>query len=240
MKKHICVFLAFQNVEHVITSFNSMYVEGIDFFIVENYSSKSEAIKEFFISQKNKISGYIQFQENIAANAINMFIKDFYKLLSSYEIITITDGDLYLYDAKSFFEEILQNLNLPNVMISSGNLYLDNNYVNTNPVVGIDKYIEKCTQRTLPYKANIGNTAANLITFKVKDLEHIKNVYYIDTFINNKVKSLNRLWVHTNKNIAYHLTWDLYREGEEYFTWKKAVIKEIWKITKEAQYIKLI
>ena len=38
MKKHICVFLTFQNFEHVKLSFESMYVEAIDFFIVKNYT----------------------------------------------------------------------------------------------------------------------------------------------------------------------------------------------------------
>jgi hypothetical protein len=240
MKKHICVFLAFQNFEHVKLSFESMYVEGIDFFIVENYSSSSNEIKNFFISKKNILKGYIQFEENIAANAINIFIRDFYLLLKEYEYITITDGDLYLYDAASFFEEILHNLKFPNAMISSGDLFRENNYILPKPIVGIDNYIQKCKLRNFPYKPIIQNTANNLLTFRSTDLDYIKNLHYIDTNIYKKVKELNRLWVHTNKNIAYHLTWDLYREGEKYYAWKKAVIKKIWQITKESKYTKIV
>lgn len=46
--KHICVFLAYQNIEHIKTSFESMYLDSVDYFIVENFSENSDSIKEFF------------------------------------------------------------------------------------------------------------------------------------------------------------------------------------------------
>ena len=51
---HICVFLAFQNVEIIKTSFDSMYVEGVDYFIVENPSENSKQIEEYFKTKKLK------------------------------------------------------------------------------------------------------------------------------------------------------------------------------------------
>ena len=43
-------------------------------------------------------------------------------------------------------------------------------------------------------------------------------------------------WFKTNKNIAYHLTWDLYYEGNEYFEWKKQVFDKIWFTEKHSNY----
>jgi hypothetical protein len=240
MKKHICVFFAFQNFEHIKLSFESIYIDGIDFFIIENSSSSSNEIKQYFISNNNKLKGYIQFEENIAANAINIFLRDFTPLLKEYEYITITDGDLYLYNSHSFFEEILHNLNFPNVMVSSGDLFLDNLYILPNPIIGIENYNEKCKLRNLPYEPIYKNTGNNLLTFRSIDLDHIKSVYYLDINIYKKVKELNKQWAHTNKNVAYHLTWDLYREGEKYYTWKKSIINKVWKITKECKYITIV
>ena len=66
--KHICVFFIFNNLEHIIKSFESIQNSNIDYFIIENKSGNSTQIQEYF-STKN-LKGYIQFKENISNNSI--------------------------------------------------------------------------------------------------------------------------------------------------------------------------
>ncbi len=226
MKEHICVFLAFDNVDIISRSFNSMYHESIDFFIVENPSKDSEKISEFF--KDKKLVGYIKFEENIAANAINVFIKDYKELLLKYNYITITDGDFYVYDIIATINEIKCGLN-EGYGIVSADLYKDNNYALGNKrIVGIDKYIEF----SLNSKTNVwcveGVTGGSLITIKSENLYFFEGIHFIDTIICEKIYGLKQKWGKTSKNLLYHLTWDLYVEGNEYYTWKKSVYPNIW------------
>lgn len=237
MMRHICVFLAYQNIDHIKLSFDSLYLESIDYFIVENYSENSDLIKQYFLDKK--IKGYIQFEKNISATAIDIFINDFYSLLCEYDIITITDGDLYVYDIKSAFDEIINNLMLPNIGISSISLFQDNNYISKNRVVGIDNYINKQKTNTIgiPIFTNNGNY---LTTFKKQDIGNLKQIHYIDSIIYNHFLTLNKKSVATSKNLAYHLTWDLYFDGNSYYEWKKNVITHIWNNKEKCNYNRII
>lgn len=235
--KHICVFLAYQNIEHIKLSFESMYLDSVDYFIVENFSENSDSIKEFFT--KKKLKGYIQFEKNISATAVNIFIKNFYNLLCSYDIITITDGDLFIYDIKDAFQEIIQNLHLPSVGISSISLFQDNNYTNKERIIGVDNYINK--QKTFSVSSPVFIQNGNyLTTFKKEDIHHLTNVHYLDSCIYNYFLSMNKASVATSKNTAYHLTWDLYFDGNPYYEWKKQVIKHIWRQQEDCKFIKII
>ena len=46
--KHIIVFLAFENLDIVKTSFDSIKTANADFFVIENHSENSHLIKEYF------------------------------------------------------------------------------------------------------------------------------------------------------------------------------------------------
>ena len=41
MNKHICIFQAFEQVEIIKQSFESMYLDSVDFFVIENKSKNS-------------------------------------------------------------------------------------------------------------------------------------------------------------------------------------------------------
>ena len=67
---HIIVFQAFYTLEHIKMSFESMQTEGVDYYVVENPSPYSDSIREYFMTKNLK--GYIQFEENIGSNAMNI------------------------------------------------------------------------------------------------------------------------------------------------------------------------
>ena len=94
MNKHICIFFCYEQVDVIKTAFDSNYVEGIDFFVVENGSRNSKEIEQYF--QTKNLKGYIQFEKNISGNAMNIFLKDYMDLLKGYDDITITDGDFFV------------------------------------------------------------------------------------------------------------------------------------------------
>jgi hypothetical protein len=236
--KHICVFLAYQNFEHIKMSFESMYLDSIDYFIIENKSDKSNEIRNFFESKKLK--GYIQFQKNIAANAVNIFIKDFYNLLMEYDIITITDGDLYIYNIQDAFLEIINNLLMPGVGISTISLFQDNNYLSSNRTIGIDNYINKQSTSLAGKIPTFIQNGNYLSSFKRDDLHILKNIYYQDVKIFEAFIQQNKKSVATSKNLAYHLTWDLYHDNNPYYQYKINVINHIWNILDTSDYIKII
>jgi phosphosulfolactate synthase (CoM biosynthesis protein A) len=104
--KHICVFFIYNNLEHIIKSFESIQCPNIDYFIIENKSDNSSKIQEYFFTKNLK--GYIQFEENISNNAIEIFLKDYKELLLEYDYITITDGDIEIKDINSTFKELIK------------------------------------------------------------------------------------------------------------------------------------
>lgn len=222
--KHIVVFLAFENFDIIKTSFDSIKIADADFFVIENQSQNSNIIKEYFLNQNLK--GYIQFQENAAANAMNIFIRDYYDLLSEYDYITFTDGDIFCHNINDTFNEIFEQFHNTNCIISSCDLWLGNLYTNQIKK-GINDYVIDMNNN-VKNNNNIGQTGNTLVTLKNSHLYLLRDIHYVDTIINSKIETIGGIWYRTTKNIAYHLTWDLYVDGNKYYEWKKQVYPQIW------------
>ena len=240
--KHIVVFLAFENLDIIRTSFDSLKTADADFFVVENHSENSHLIKEYFSNQK--LVGYIQFNKNAGANALNVFVRDYYDLLSEYDFITYTDCDLFLDDIKETFKEIITTFKDPECYVCGVSLYHGNSYLNkgSNRVVGIQPYIDFMKSRSdIEPSPTFGKTGAHLLTFTNKTLFLIKNIHFIDTNIfNNAVKNGGK-YFKTTKNVAYHLTWDLYFDNNPYYENKKNNLVKIWsKSDEDFKYNKII
>lgn len=240
--KHIIVFLAFENLDIVKTSFDSIKSANADFFIVENHSKNSHLIKEYF--SREKLIGYIQFEKNARANAINVFVRDYYDLLSKYDFITITDGDLFVYNIKETFDEIISTFDHPQCYVCGVSLYSGNSYLNIGPnrVVGIQPYIDHMVSKAnIKPASTFGRTGCYLLTFSNKTLFLIKDIHFIDTNIFNKANENGGKTFKTTKNLAYHLTWDLYFDGNPYYENKKNNLVEIWaKSDEDFKYNKIV
>jgi hypothetical protein len=213
MNNHICVLFCFYNTHHIKQCYESLKNQDVDFFIVENKSENSEEIHKYFKEQN--ILGHIRFEDNITFRAIELFVKDYYNLLTQYNYITISDCDLKLTNSQDTFSEIIKNLNLDNVGISCVDLSLENfpSHIEGSKgwipsIIGEnDEYIE-CA------------TGIHLCTIKKENLYLFKQTF-IDSFILRLTYSNSLKWVKTKKNKAIHLTWDLYTQGNEYFEFKK-------------------
>jgi hypothetical protein len=244
MSKHLIVFLAFSETDIIKTSFDSVCHENFDYFIIENKSENSDKISEYFKEKKYKfdnIKGYIQFEENISATAIDCFLIDFDSFIKNYEYITITDGDFYIYDINDVITENVLAFNNKNCMVSSTPLYMKNNYGdNPNRVIGTDVYIEKQKERlNISHSHTKGITSNCFLTFKTNNIDFLKTIHYIDTTIHSTVNKLGGDWLVSSKNQAYHLTWDLYIDGNPYYEWKKEVIGNIWQKKPVVNYNKI-
>lgn len=223
MNNHVCIFLAYNNVEHVKRSFNSMHMPGMDYFIVENKSENSDEIREYFAGKD--VVQHVVFEENIAANAIRIVIDEFYETFSKYEYVTITDGDIFVYNMRETMREILDNLSDPSVMVSSAWMYEGNDYLREDRIEGVDHYIlEMIERRNYPTGAVDGNGENILLTVRGSDLAHMLGMQYLDRFIHKMVMDNGKRWVHTARSRVYHLTWDLYHHGNEYYEFKKSFI----------------
>lgn len=245
MHKQLIVFLAYSELDIIKTSFNSILRPEFDYFIVENKSTNSERIADYFIELRRdnpNILGYIQYSDNIAASAIDYFIQDFNELLCKYDYISITDGDFYMYDICDAMKEVRMGFNYTDCIVSSVKLYEGNNYGNpATRVVGTDHYIyNQQSKHPESYNPVPGITSNCFITFKPTFLEKLKEIHYIDTTIYQVVESIQGRWYITTKNEAYHLTWDLYIDDHPYFEWKKAVIHNIWDIKPRVEYKQII
>jgi hypothetical protein len=230
--KHICVFFIYNNLEHIIKSFESIQDPNVDYFIIENKSDSSSQIEKYF-STKN-LKGYIQFEENISNNAIEIFLNDYKELLLEYDYITITDGDLEIKDIDSTFKELIKNINLEGVGVSCVDLSLDNfpyhipnstSWLVSNPII-TDEYI-------------ISPTGVHLMTLKRENLELLYNVKFVDINLYHHFLSHDLKWVKTKLNKAYHLTWDLYTEDNPYYQFKVQNINHIWNHDKTSNYTKI-
>lgn len=245
MNKQVIIFFCFNNVEHIKISFDSNYLEDIDYFIVENKSNYSDLIKDYFLERKkqwNNIVGYIQFEKNIVANAINIFIKEYGSFLRNYDYITFTDGDYYSYDIKSTIQEMLMAFNYPDCAMSSVDLYQGNLHTNPNRIAGM-KYYDDFMKNRINFKSTniIGIGVPALMTLQKKDLYILESIYYYDNNIRIKVNQIGKQWYITTKNLLYCLTADICYKGNEYMEWKWSQDREkLWHMTEIANYKILI
>lgn len=233
MNKHICILCCYENFEHIKLCYKSLYLDEIDFFIIENYSSASSKIEKFFRICKN-IKGYIQFYENISYRAIEIFFKDFFELYSKYDFITITDCDLTVSNAQDAWSEIKNNLEFENIGVSCIDLSMENfpshiphsNSWIPNPLNITEHYIE-C------------RTGVHLLTIKSKNIDILKTIPFIDSNIFATVYNMNLKWIKTKNNKAIHLTWDLYKPDNKYYQFKQKNIHKLWNHEKISNYKKI-
>lgn len=233
MKKHLCVFFCYQQFDIIKESFESMYIDEVDFFIVENISENSKEIEEYFKSKN--IKGHIRSNENISSTLLSVFIKDFKNLILKYEYFTITDGDLYVYDSISTFNELRECLTSTDV-ISSTRLYQGNNYLRKERIIGIDPYIKYMESKDEKFGKNLGHTGGYFLTVNIDNLWVFQDIHFTDSNIKRRVESYNKNWVNCKYSESYHLTWDLYVNGNPYYEWKKQVIRHIWSPKKNTGY----
>jgi hypothetical protein len=212
MNKHICILICFNNLEHIKQCYESLYNKNIDFFIIENYSDNSEKIKEFFIDKN--IIGYIQFEKNISHKAVSTFITDYENILNKYDYITFSDCDLTVENSEKTFQEIIKNLEFSNVIISCVDLTM----TNLPKIPGSSSWVPAPLNITDDYIE--GASGVHLMTLKNENLWLVKNTTFLDSNIRTSVYSKKKKWVKTIKNKAYHLTWDLYFEGSDYYKYK--------------------
>ena len=226
MKKHLIVFLAYKHLDIVSKSFESIKDVDADIFIVENQSENSTLIADYF-EDKNHI-GYIQFHENVANSSMSIFIADYWILIEQYEYVTFTDGDLFVYDSKAMFDEIFDAFKDPQVIVSSADLWQGNNYQNAVRL-NTDDFLQEMSSNQSGFGSVQGHTGNFFITVKHQDINIFRlNKLYLDSFLAETVNGLNRSWYKVNRNKVYHLTWDLYVEGNPYFEFKKEVFNKIW------------
>lgn len=234
MKNHLIVFIAYKHIEIVKSSLDSIInYENADVFVVENKSENSNEFENYF-STKN-IIGYIQFETNIANSAITIFIRDFWDLILQYEYVTITDGDLFIADINETFKEVIDAFKNPEIIVSSVDLWQGNSYLN-QVRLSEKEYLEDSLLNQREFGSIEGITGAFLITIQNKHLDAIRGYLFVDSYLADKVNKMQGRWFKTNKNLAYHLTWDLYYEGNEYFEWKKQVFDKIWFVEKKCNY----
>jgi hypothetical protein len=207
-----------------------LYLDEIDFFVIENYSSSSSQIEKFFNECKN-IKGYIQFHENISYKANEIFLKDFFEFYSKYEFITITDCDLEVTNTQQTWAEIKNNLEFENVGVSCIDLSMENFPVH---IPGANSWI--------PDPLNVSEhyiecaTGAHLLTIKSKNIDILKTLPFVDSNVFHTVYNMNLKWVKTKINKAKHLTWDLYKQDNEYYQFKQKYIHELWNHQKISNY----
>ena len=234
MKKHLIVFIAFKHFDIVKDSFESISnYEDADVFVVENNSENSIQFENYFKDKKQ--IGYIQFETNIANSAITIFIREFWDLIVQYEYVTITDGDLFIANINETFKEVIDAFKDPQIIVSSVDLWQGNSYLN-EVRLSEKEYLEDSLLNEREFGSIEGITGGFLITIQNKHLDAIRGYLFVDNYLANKVNEMQGRWFKTNKNLAYHLTWDLYYEGNEYFEWKKQIFDKIWFTEKQSNF----
>ena len=235
---HLIVFIAYKHFDIIKTSFDSISkYENADYFVVENSSENSDKIQGFF--RDKNIKAHIRFNQNIANSAITVFINDYWELLQNYDYVTITDGDIYIQDINATFEEVFSAFQFPEVVVSSVDLWLGNHYENQERKT-IKEYKSDFNNNKREPISVEGHTGGFLITIPRSHLFLIKGYLFTDSNLIQTVNANKCRWYKTNKNLGYHLTWDLYYDGNEYYEWKKQVYPMIWTEPKSSDYLKLI
>lgn len=231
-KKHAIILICFQNFEHIKQCFESLENLDCDFFIIENHSERSGEIQKFFSAKKN-IKKYLYFKENIANNAMKIFVDNFYDILWNYEYLTFSDCDLLVYESEETFIEIFDILKDPLVRICCVDLDLQN-----FPEVGRGKgWLPRPKNTTEKYIEC--DTGVQLMTLRREGLPLIlKSEKFLDGEFQKILRRDFKKWVKTKKSKAKHLTWDLYVKGSPYYEFKMAN-RNIFSENKKSEFVEL-
>lgn len=216
MKDHIVIFFCYELVDIHCRSFENLSRLDADFFIVENKSANSSLLEQYFREQMihKSIVGYIQFQEN-TANIGTFFVRDHISLLRQYRYVTFTDGDLVYDDPSSMKNEVWKSLEYSDVAVCGTGMKLDN-----LPTVEGSKNWILPDRIDTKRDYNEQRCGIHFLTLKSNNLHLVEDTRFIDHMLADRIKLHNKKWVKTIKNKAYHLTWDLYTPGNNYYEWK--------------------
>lgn len=231
LKNHICVLFCYRNFEHIKQCFDSICDNKTDYFIVENHSHNSSDIEKYFLDKK--IEGYIQFEKNITNNAVNIFLRDFKYKLREYKYITFSDCDLLVNDKEMLFDELFSNLEHKDVLISCADLEMEN----LPKVKGSENWIPSSTTGKDYIE---GYTGIHYLTIKNENLNFFDNTHFLDVNLHLKCKKWKKKWVKTLNNKVYHLTWDIYITGNEYFEFKLKNHSNLWNHKAVCDYKKIV
>ncbi len=231
MNKHICVFICYNNFEHIVECFESVKNLPLDFFIVENFSENSDKIESYF--KKQNLIGHIRFEKNITNNSVDIIKKDYENLFETYEYITFSDCDLLVTNSKLLLDEIYLILDYEDVGVCASSLCLDNlpNVPGSNGWIPAPISIHEDYINT--------NTGVHFITIKQKNYKIIKNIKFLDSLMCSEMRSKDLKWVATKKNNVKHLTWDLYQVDNEYHNFKLNRAHNLWTHNEVSEYIVL-
>lgn len=185
-----------------------------DYFIIENRSPNSPQIEAFFIIQRLK--GYIQFKENIADNAVKIFLKDYKELLQQYQYVTYTDADLLIDNISFTFAEIVGILQNKEIGACAVDLKMSNF---PHHLAKPSDWLPEPTNMTADYIECA--TGVHLMTLRNENLDIMLNApKAMDNAFRMACASKGLKWVKTKISKAYHLTWDYYVKGHPYYEFR--------------------
>ena len=234
---HLCILFVYKNYDHIKQCFESLYIDGIDFWVVENHSENSNQIQEYFISTK-KLKKYFYFTENITNNAMKKVLEDFWQEVTKFDFMTISDCDLVVKNSKEAFDEVKKNASFDEVAFSCIDISLENFPVN---VPGSHKWLPAPKAQTQEYIEC--QTGAHLMTVRREMMPILlEPKHLLDGSLFACTYARNKKWVKTINNKAYHLTWDLYVPGNSYYSEKVSTdspTNALWRHDKMCQYVQL-
>ncbi|MGH1276959.1 hypothetical protein ACQVWA_26795 [Bacillus cereus] len=234
-----CIVLIFYNFDIIKKSleFLAEYSDRLDFYIIENPSIHTETkIKPYILSlvNKNIVSKYVLFSNNISNNAIEIFFKhEMVKQLEQYKYILFTDGDVTVKNNDFLSEEIQILDQHPEVFTCGVTINLDNLPLQNYPTAG--SWIPPIIKEFPLF--NEGLTGGQLLLFRTKEflkyLEYIQlhNLKFVDgTMHTFCYKILNKKWARTKNSECIHLTWDIYSDkNHPYHKWKSQhSFQDLW------------
>lgn len=243
-RKIPCYILIYKELEIIKKSLNffTQLSNFIDIIVIENPSNNSLEIKSYVqeLGNAKKISRYYIFEKNITNNAFDIVIQNEIKNIKSSRFIIVSDGDLTVNDGTAWLEETLSIMDKPDVFCCGCSLLTDNLPVETFPeamtwiprLISIGDFSE-------------GRTGCHLLTMRGKDMAKFiewktaNNGHFTDNEIYRFCyQILHKKWARTSKNMAYHLTWDLYSDLNNEYTKLKTnkSFKDTWYHNESANF----
>lgn len=234
-KRHLIIVIIYDQLDIIKKSFDSIFDYDADFCVIENPSDNSHDIEKYVLTKNPK--KYIRYVQNVSNNAVTQFNREHSEFIKQYDYITYTDGDLFVYNPKELFDEIFDALEKDDCIISSANLWLGNQYMtdctdtkrqrylDTNERQNINDFIMYMDNNPIGFGSKKLVNGNFFITVKNKNIDFIINEVFLDSIYQKKFPAN---WYSTSKNLVYHLTWDLYVDGNPYYEFKKVVYPRIW------------
>lgn len=231
-----CYVLVYREVDIIKKSldFFCSLSNDLEIIVIENPSENTPIISQYinYLGNQGKIASYYLFEKNISNNAYDVILTHHLEQIKNHQHIIVSDGDVTVKNGKQWLHEAERIMKNEQVFCCGAELETVNLPVESFPEA--TNWVPPLISKG---RVNEGLTGCHLLMLRGNELglfmewKKENDNHFVDGELHKFCyQTLKKKWVRTKRNLAYHLTWDLYKDLNNSYTKLKTTksFKDTW------------